>query len=88
MSNITAREPLILNHEELYEEAALLENSETLTLDGVTTISGIHPVHGRVHLVVPPIGPCLVLFSLALVSFCEDLMLMFLELPFASQSIF
>lgn len=74
-------EPIVVTHEELFEEAALLEDARTITLDGMTAISGKHPVLGRVHMIAPAIGPALILFCWALLNLAHTAPLKFLKIP-------
>lgn len=55
--------PKVLNHERILEERAALEDVNELVLNGMTVISGHHPEHGRVHMILPAIGDGVMLLA-------------------------
>lgn len=47
--------------EEAYEEIELLQDKQKVESGGVEVYSGFHPVHGAVHIILPPVSTGLLL---------------------------
>lgn len=65
-SNSAALRHINVSFEAAYEAVALLEDKQTLELEGVTVYSGTHPEHGAIHITIPAIGDGLLLLPFAL----------------------
>lgn len=55
--------PIVLDHERLIEEKAVLQDAREVILNGITIVSGEHPKHGRVHIVFPALGEGVILLT-------------------------
>lgn len=61
-----------MTFDEAYAEAEKLENVVRHDNEGVTLFAGTHPVHGNIHIIIPPIGCGILMFPFVVRDFSCD----------------